>query len=72
MLRWPPKEDDYVRCNVIVAPFIFEPVPGEPNKCKATRFANIDPAGNIPTPVVNYNAGTIIEFARKIVANMKK
>jgi len=64
----PLDEANYVRAKVLISAFVCEPL-GE-GKTKMTRMALIDPAGNIPTPVVNMNAkGTnaVILWLRKNV-----
>jgi len=56
---------NYVRANVLISAFIFEPVDG---KSKVTRLILVDPAGNIPAAVVNTNAkgsNSVILWLRK-------
>jgi len=56
---------NYVRANVLLSSFVFEPVNG---KTKLTRLLLIDPAGNIPSAVVNTNAkgsNSVILWLRK-------
>eukprot|EP01124_Arcella_intermedia_P024595 TRINITY_DN417_c0_g1_i1.p1 TRINITY_DN417_c0_g1~~TRINITY_DN417_c0_g1_i1.p1 ORF type:complete len:202 (-),score=12.16 TRINITY_DN417_c0_g1_i1:90-695(-) len=62
-----PVAEGAVRCSINISAFIFEPT-GEEGKCKFTRLVNVDPAGSIPTMVINWQAGNIYNA----VADMNK
>ena len=65
----PPQTDKYVRAQIITSFFLFEPVEG--GKSQVTRALHVDPAGNIPTAVINASAkGThaVIEQFNKLFA----
>jgi len=60
--KYPCDTANYVRAIVHISTFIFEPT-SDPNKSKFTRCLNVDPAGNIPTAVVNSQASAIYASA---------
>lgn len=44
-----PEETDCVRMRQPIGGLLFEPVPGEPNKCKTSMILEADLNGYIPT-----------------------
>eukprot|EP01088_Endostelium_zonatum_P002996 TRINITY_DN1395_c0_g1_i1.p1 TRINITY_DN1395_c0_g1~~TRINITY_DN1395_c0_g1_i1.p1 ORF type:complete len:207 (-),score=47.14 TRINITY_DN1395_c0_g1_i1:65-685(-) len=65
----PPQKDKYVRANILTSFFLFEPIEG--GHSKVTRVLHVDPAGNIPTSVVNASAKAthgVIDSFNKLVA----
>ena len=65
-----PKQDDkFVRAKILISFFLFEPIEG--GHSNVTRVLHVDPAGNIPTAVINANIKSthaVIESFNKLVA----
>eukprot|EP01120_Amphizonella_sp_Union-15-10_P006088 TRINITY_DN1900_c0_g1_i1.p1 TRINITY_DN1900_c0_g1~~TRINITY_DN1900_c0_g1_i1.p1 ORF type:complete len:236 (-),score=50.51 TRINITY_DN1900_c0_g1_i1:44-664(-) len=57
----PEYKDKYVRAELNVSAFVFAPGP-EDGKTLASRIIHVDPAGSIPTAVVNATAKKVFKF----------
>eukprot|EP01121_Diplochlamys_sp_Union-15-3_P009955 TRINITY_DN273_c0_g1_i1.p1 TRINITY_DN273_c0_g1~~TRINITY_DN273_c0_g1_i1.p1 ORF type:complete len:205 (+),score=43.29 TRINITY_DN273_c0_g1_i1:70-684(+) len=63
-----PATSDKVRATVTISAWIF--APAEAGKTKATRILHVDPAGNIPSMVVNSQAKKIYEFSAQLNSSL--
>lgn len=63
----PEQPKKYVRTKIEISAYIITDQPNE-NGCFIQRLAHIDPRGNMPSSIINYNAsktGTIIHDLRR-------
>ncbi|GAB5367393.1 hypothetical protein AAMO2058_001226300 [Amorphochlora amoebiformis] len=77
-----PPDPSYVRANLFYGGWVFEPIDGKDNWCKATYVTAMDPEGTLPVWLVNQIANdtpmclaairSFIEANPRKIAEMKK